>query len=286
MQLYAQDQNSIIVYAKNASKHHNYKCLECQSLVRLRGGIHKQNHFYHVEPDRFCRQNGKSQEHLQVQLFLKSELKNDCILEKRFKEINRIADAVCLSKKIIFEVQCSPISLEEVKSRNRDYESIGYSVIWILHDQRYNQSTLLAAEQYLQNHQHYFTNINHLRNGIIYDQFRIFDKGRPIFSTKPFPIDVKKLCQNHKFNLIERKELIPEPLFKKIHSQPFCFKGDLLDYCCSDMFLPIFELAIKSLNSGKPVELTRFQKIKLAFYQLIVRPYTIIFRMLLEKSCL
>ncbi len=286
MQLYAQDQNSIIIYAKNASKHHNYKCLECQSLVRLRGGIHKQNHFYHVDPERSCRQNGKSQEHLQVQLFLKSELKNDCILEKRFKEINRIADVVCPSKRIIFEVQCSPISLEEVKSRNRDYESIGYTVVWILHDQRFNKSTLLAAEQYLQNYQHYFTNIDHLRNGIIYDQFRVFDRARPVFSTKLFSIDVKNLSQTNLLILPERKALIPEPLFKKIHSQSFCFKGDLLDYCCSETFSPIFEHAIKILNLQKPPVLTKFQKIKLGFYRLIVRPYTIMFRMLLEKACL
>ena len=104
MQLYALDKNSIVISAKNASKHDRYRCLECQSNLRLRGGIHRQNHFYHLDSKRICRQSGKSMEHLQVQLFLQSQLSltDDCLLEKRFEEINRIADVFWVSKKIVF----------------------------------------------------------------------------------------------------------------------------------------------------------------------------------------
>jgi len=288
MQLYALDQNLTVIYSKNASKHHNYKCLECQSLVRLRGGIHRQNHFYHIDPNRTCRQNGKSMEHLQVQIFLQSQLtENDCILEKRFKEINRIADVVCTSKKIIFEVQCSPISAEEVRLRNRDYGSLGYYVVWIFHEQRFNQSRLQAAEQFLQNHLHYFTNIDASGNGIIYDQFRLFEKGRQIFASRTFPIDVKISQEINKKNHVslEHKLMIPDLLLKKVDNQTFCFKGDLIAYCGSDDFQgSTFAYAIKILNSRKPVVLTYFQKIQLLLIKFIARPYKIIFRMLLEKA--
>jgi competence protein CoiA len=289
MQLYALDQNLSVVYAKNASKHHSYKCLECQSLVRLRGGIHRQNHFYHVEPERACRQNGKSMEHLQVQLFFKKQLPSkECVLEKRFKEINRIADVVWLPQKIIFEVQCSPISMEEVKERNRDYEKLGFKVVWVLHEKRFNRKNLQASRQYLQNHTHYYTNIDSHGNGMIYDQFHIFDKGRQIFKLKPWRVnilDFKSRNQNSLAN--EKKEFIPDNLLKKMETMPFCFGGDLVDYCDSSFFSPdLFLQAMKIINVSRPPVLTFSQKLKRIFHKLIVRPYKIVFRMLLEKACL
>ena len=50
----------------------------------------------------------------------------------------------------MFEIQCSPITAREIEERNSDYQSLGYQVIWILHDSLYNKGRLTAAEYFLQ----------------------------------------------------------------------------------------------------------------------------------------
>lgn len=67
-------------------------------------------------------------------------------VEKRFAHINRIADLVWEQKKVIFEIQCSFIEPKEVIARIKDYESIGYDVIWLLDDVKFNQTYLTKAE--------------------------------------------------------------------------------------------------------------------------------------------
>ncbi len=285
MQLYALDQNLTVIHAKNAKKHMSYQCLECKSFVRLRGGIHRQNHFYHVHQTSLCKQSGKSMEHLQVQLFLQKELNcQDLHLEKRFNEIGRIADVVSFSKKLVFEVQCSPISLEEVKSRNLDYQRLGLSVIWILHEKNFNQTKVSAVEDFLQSTHHYFTNIDANGLGFIYDQFSLFDKGKRIFSSKPFIVDVNQFFQN---DFYVKNQPIPTPLLQKIISQPFFFKGDLVDYCKSEQFSEnTFGQALRILELRKPKKLT----LTLFFIHLlksyIIRPYRIFLNILLEKATL
>lgn len=285
MQLYALDQNLNVIHAKNAKKHFDYQCLECKSFVRLRGGIHRQNHFYHIFQTSSCKQSGKSMEHLQVQLFLQKELDcQDLHLEKRFNEIGRIADVVSFSKKLVFEVQCSPISLEEVKSRNLDYQKLGLSVIWILHEKNFNQSKVSAVEDFLQSTHHYFTNMDANGLGVIYDQFDLFDKGKRIFSSKPFIIDVKHFFQND-FHV--KNQLLPSPLLQKISSQPSFFKGDLVDYCKSEHFSEnTFIQALTILESRKPKKLTIPQFILHLLKSYIMRPYRIFLNILLEKATL
>jgi len=285
MQLYALDQNLTVIHAKNAKKHVSYQCLECKSFVRLRGGIHRQNHFYHVYQSSSCKQSGKSMEHLQVQLFLQKELDcKDLHLEKRFDEIGRIADVVSFSKKLVFEVQCSPISLEEVKSRNLDYQKLGLSVIWILHEKNFNQSKVSAVEDFLQSTHHYFTNMDANGLGVIYDQFDLFDKGKRIFSSKPFIIDVKQFFQN---DYIIKNLTLPSPLLQKISSQPYFFKGDIIDYCKSEQFSQItFIQALKIIESRKPKKITIPLFLLQLFKRYIMRPCRIFLNILLEKATL
>lgn len=285
MQLYALDQNLNVIHAKNAKKHCDYRCLECKSFVRLRGGIHRQNHFYHIFQTSSCKQSGKSMEHLQVQLFLQKELEcADLQLEKRFNEIGRIADAVWLSKKIVFEVQCSPIPLDEVRSRNLDYQKLGYFVIWILHEKNFNQKNVSAAEDFLQPSHHYFTNMDANGLGFIYDQFDLFEKGRRIFSSKPFIIDLKQFMQN---DFYVKNHPLPSPLLQKIQSQVSFFKGDLIDYCKSDYFSQsTFSQALAILELRKPRKLTIPQFLLHLLKSYIIRPYNIFIRILLEKATL
>src|SRR6267154_4270196 len=107
MQLYALDITTPVL-ASNAERNKNYICPECLSSVRVRGGPARQTHFYHLSLPKQCRQHEKSPEHLQMQLKLLDLLGFDAQMEYHFPTIQRIADVAWTSKKIVFEIQCSP----------------------------------------------------------------------------------------------------------------------------------------------------------------------------------
>ncbi len=185
MQLLALNVENQLVEASFAQKKCDYFCMECGKLVRLRGGTHRQNHFYHLKPDPKCRQSQKSLQHLQVQNYLYNLLPIGCVqLEKRFPEIARIADVVWEDQKIVFEVQCSPITQKEVESRNRDYGRMGYQVVWILHEKRFIKRKVSAAEEWLNHHLLYYTNFDANGFGEIYDQLHVFNRGLRRYSSK------------------------------------------------------------------------------------------------------
>ncbi len=187
MQLYAFDKNRP-VFATLAQKGAHYRCPECLGLVRLRGGHLRQKHFYHVRLQPTCRQHQKTIAHLQIQLHLKTLIPN-LSLEKPFPAIRRIADAAWEEKKIIFEVQCSPISLKEVQNRTSDYQKEGYTVIWLLHDKRFNGRKATEAEIFLRQHSCFF-----IKGKFIYDQKEVFTgpyrihKGPPVFVDPTNPL--------------------------------------------------------------------------------------------------
>jgi len=182
MQLYALDDNSPIL-ATEALKQKNYQCPECLSPVRLRGGPHRQFHFYHVRSHPSCRQHQKSLAHLQLQLHLKSLIPSSS-LEKPFPHISRIADVAWEEKRLVFEIQCSPIPLSEAQSRCEDYARAGYTAVWILHDRRFNKKNLSAAESFLRARSCYFAQTTQ-----IYDQFEILQGSRRVFRGPQLPVD-------------------------------------------------------------------------------------------------
>ncbi len=120
-------------------------------------------------------------------------------MEVPFPIILRIADLYWPSVKIVFEIQCSPISKVEIASRNRDYARIGITVVWIFHERRFNRRFLSQAERFARKKVAYYTNINSKGRGFIYDQGsrRSFFKqprkypikiDHPIFPLQPLPI--------------------------------------------------------------------------------------------------
>lgn len=84
--------------------------------------------------------------HLKLQKELHRRLSGSEI-EKAFPEKGRIADLFW--RDIVFEIQCSPITLEEVQKRIADYRALGYQVVWLLDDRRYNQRRYTHAELFL-----------------------------------------------------------------------------------------------------------------------------------------
>lgn len=288
MQLFAFNKKNESVSANHAFRQQDYICTECGGVVRLRGGAHRQKHFYHLKPDWACRQSQKSLVHLQVQRYLQEILPEDeCVLERRFPEIRRIADVVWESEKLIFEVQCSGITAEEVASRNADYFRLGYQVIWILHEKRFNKWRLTASEFFLRESPHYFTNMDAGGRGFIYDQVDVIHKGR----RKP----IKKYFRTHLGSPIVIPESdrlppkgIPEFLEKRLKYWPLFFSGDFVDCWRGGDAIALMSMEETwniEQSLGLKSKRSLFSKVRDFLYRVFVRPYLLFFRILLEKAC-
>jgi len=293
MQLCALNSEQTLVFANKATKHTNYKCRECGQNVRVRGGIHRQPHYYHLQPNRACKQHSKGMAHLMLQQFLKKQLpEGEVELEHRFPEIGRIADVAWIPKRLIYEIQCSPITSEEIEKRNASYAAIGYQVVWIFHDSRYNQVRLTAAENTLLNHPHYFSNMNAMGEGKIYDQFAIFRKGKRAHRLPKTAVDLSSpYLLSIEDSLLREK--LPNPLFEKIKLCPLVFCGDSIDRC-----LKLDEAAWKEFENQvlwkQEIEAlfqrtSRFFRamdfLKWGCYRWIVLPYLSLLRLFLERAC-
>lgn len=218
MQIFALDEK-ILVSAYAAYKGKNYLCPECGSIVRLRSGPQRLSHFYHLASSS-CRQSQKGLIHLRLQRYLHYLFEEEAEMEKPFPSIRRIADIACLNSKKVYEVQYSPISLEEAKARCWDYESLGLTVIWILHEDHFQGRKSTPAEQFLQTKICYYTNMDQEGHGMIYDQIEGFGKR---------PVNLRK-CRV----LTSRKWQDPLQLRAQTWS---CFhEGDFLDLALEGKF--------------------------------------------------
>lgn len=226
MQLYALDSTFPIGAAK-AEKGKDYLCPECNATVRVRGGPSRQIHFYHPTLPKNCRQHQKSLEHLQMQLKLFNLIgEKQAQIECPFPEVSRIADLAWHAKKIVFEVQCSPIPLQEAEERISDYQKAGYTVIWILHDKQFNKPNLSAAENFLRGAPCYFTNMDKVGEGIVYDQFEVIKANRRLFKGPPLTVNPLKIFSHPQVtapDLALPKLLLDRLTLWKCHAQ-----GDLL----------------------------------------------------------
>ena len=281
MQICAIDSSASLILAENAHKHHDYRCIECSQIVRLRRGIHRKAHFFHIQPNRICKQHGKGMPHLMLQQFVKNILpEEEAQIECPFPTINRIADVAWHSKKLIFEIQCSPISKEEIKQRNENYTSIGYQVIWIFHDERYNQSRLSAAELLLSNHPHYFSDMNGEGIGKIYDQFSIISNGKREKRLPALPIDLSSPMYHKHFK-------IPRLLKPRFNTWTLAFAGDAIDSFSKERISEEqkeFLSALKHLQNIESHSLN-FNFLKSFYKRWIVRPYQSFLKLLLERAC-
>ena len=179
VQLYAHDLDGHRIFVECAQKGHDYLCHECGRLVRLRGGLYRQLHFYHMDDGGACRLHEKTIEHVMTQRLLQSAIA-DTELEVRFCEIGRVADAVCWSKKLVFEVQVSPIRQEEVASRIQDYKRAGFDTIFILHTKNFMKRLATPAEDFLLGCTHYFTDVGE-EGGSFFDSLSWIVRKRRLF---------------------------------------------------------------------------------------------------------
>ena len=184
---------SDLISAEQAKRQCDYFCPECGSLVRLRAGEQRLKHFYHLAKSAHCRQQNKSLEHIQTQRLIQERIgAKRCRLEVAFPAINRIADVVWEEEKLIFEVQCSPMTASEARARICDYGSAGYLVVFILHDKRFNQHRLSALEAALRGSAYYFSDISVHGVGMVYDQFDQIARGCRIKRFGKLPISMDR----------------------------------------------------------------------------------------------
>lgn len=280
MQLFALNQQQHLVSVELAKRRENYLCPECACALRVRGGAKRQKHFYHLHPNPSCRQNGKSLVHLLLQKHLQQLIgPQDCSLEKPFKLINRIADFVWHSKKIVFEIQCSPLPAHEVEARNKDYLSMGYQVVWILHEKNFNKSFASSAELFLRNHPFYYTNIDEHGFGLIYDQFHLYDNAQKCYCIKPFPINLSKVIALPQLH----EGYLPAFLKERLKKWSFYFEGDLIDLALQNKAPSELLLEMKKAEAA-----FKASRPKRSFHFIIAalcRPYKTLLHHLLQKCC-
>jgi len=176
MQLVARKKDGSLVLAAEADRRGRYLCPGCGGQLRLRGGHHRQLHFYHRSRTSDCQMGGKGMRHLAIQLKLQAALPGST-LECPFPTIGRIADLYWPNYKIVFEIQCSPISSYEVEARKRSYRQLGLHLVWILSDHRFNQRRCSAGEIAMTEGNHYFSSIDAKGVGEFYDQWSCIEAG-------------------------------------------------------------------------------------------------------------
>jgi|GEM_PF-1634784 len=221
MQALALDPEGQIIHAKEAIKGKNYLCIACQSNVRRRGGDWVRDHFYHLQENLSCHLSQKSETHLNLQISLQESLPTgEAFLEERFTTIRRIADVAWYRYKIVFEIQVSPLSIDEMLARIHDYKTVGWQVIWVLHTHSFFGQRGSKEELLLMDHPHYFA--NHTSNGIG-EFFDVIWQG-------PFqPQVTTSVLLQHPF---------PKPSSGFRDTWPYYFKGDFFDQSLQKAFIP------------------------------------------------
>ncbi len=121
-----------------------------------------------------------------------------------------IADICWLPKKIVFEIQVSPISIDIAVKRTEDYRKMGFHIVWILHQKSFNGPYLTLAELYLRRQRtSYFTNISRAGIGYIYDQNEKYRNNKRELRGEPLILDLKSplISRGNLFFLGDRNDI-------------------------------------------------------------------------------
>lgn len=124
--------NNQLVLAINSSKNKKYLCPICKSVVILKKGSKKINHFAHSK-NNDCPNLGEHEtdEHLTGKINLFKFINNKKTkIEFFINKINQKPDLI--NNKIAFEFQCSPITEKRLLERINGYKSLGIHSLWIL----------------------------------------------------------------------------------------------------------------------------------------------------------
>ncbi|TES96005.1 MAG: hypothetical protein E3J90_08895 [Promethearchaeota archaeon] len=135
--IYALNDQNERINASKAVKEKSYLCpnLECKNreLILKKGSI-RIPHFAH-KSQKDCYSEPESEAHISCKIYFQSLLE----LDNRFVEYYGIEGVRpdVLYDQFALEIQCSPITVNEVKRRNRMYEKNGYIAVWIFLEDKF-----------------------------------------------------------------------------------------------------------------------------------------------------
>lgn len=277
MQLVALDDQMHQVTYLQAKKGKKYFCPEChQILCYRRESQRSQGHFYHLKPKNKCHQHNKSLEHIQTQKYIYNALsRQTCFLERRFSKILRIADVVWEEQKLVFEIQCSHITADELLQRNRDYKKCGYEVIWIFHENYFGGVRCTAAEYWARKSNSYWTNMNSFGKGVVYDKECWVECGIKKGYSKKYPIEISKLFQISVPYSNEKE--IPSWLLERLGQWKYAFRGD-----CIERYL--LKRSLISMKHFKKEDKVRIKTKKKSWFSFLFDLYRFFLLRMLEKE--
>lgn len=284
MALYACGEDDL-VYASDAEKGKLYGCLDCFGPVKVRKGKGRFPHFYHLQASPQCRLYSKSEDHLRAQIQLQKLFPQGILqIERPFPEIGRVADLCWEKEKIIFEIQCSPVSLQEAQSRIRDYRTFGFRVVWLLDDKRYNRRILRPSEEFLRRRSCYYIDIKQGLTSICYDQFEIQDGTRRLKRGRRLTIDLQKPIPVP--NQVWEKERFPEQIHHLSQQCEIHFYGDRIDKARLSYRISAFAISMENwrfLESHFIKKRKRYGKLKEWVRKWIGRPYNDLLMKILRR---
>lgn len=276
MALYAVE-NDDLIYASCAEPQKVYWCLDCFGPVKRRRGKRHFYHFYHIQSAPNCRLYSKTEDHLLAQLQLQKLFPTGILqIERPFIQIHRIADVLWEKEKIVFEIQCSSISLVEAEMRIRDYRSIGLDIIWLLDDKRYNKRIARPTEEYLRQNSAYYMSIKQGLYSKYYDQFEVFSSGQRVKRGQRLHIDLQKLRQRPKIQFNEN--CFPQQI-AKLHCTKY-FLGDRLHRA---LYYPLTMQYWRTLEMQLMVKKSKTNRFKHWLFCTIGRPYLLFLERLIKK---
>lgn len=126
-------------------KNQSYFCPVCKQPLLIKNGKVKIPHFAHYNSNNCCiYSEGETYEHLALKQAFAKWCEKDAIpyeLEKYLPKVNQRPDL--LVGKIVLEIQCSPLSVQRLVERTKNYQKYGYLPIWICGKKLFsNQQTL------------------------------------------------------------------------------------------------------------------------------------------------
>lgn len=216
-----------VVLASEAIPRQGYRCIECGSSMRLRGGGgRRQAHFFHEMRSPLCRIYGKSERHEQIQCALQRAYPSlELELEVPFPTVGRIADLYTAKEKRVFEIQCSWIRPEEVERRREDYRLLGLDLVWLLDDRLYNKKRYGKAEASMRRQGGYFFTFAQQRVHV-YDQIEGRVHERRISKKTPFWVNLGEKCA---VAWCMESRPLPRLLCERTEHQASVFVGDVIE---------------------------------------------------------
>lgn len=277
MALYALDSEGVIS-AVEAPDRGFYRCLECGLPVQVRQG-RRRRHFYHIKSAPSCRLYSKSEDHLLLQLQIQSLFpKGEVLVERPFLPISRMADACLERRRIVFEVQCSLLSLAEAETRVRDYASVGFSIVWLLDDRLFNRRVLKPAEEFLRTQLCYYIRFRRTTSSHFYDQFEICSNQKRLRKGSFFKINLTKFRRTP---LHLPQGQFPKQVLNR-HQHPYFFLGDLMHKALLSSNILSLQSAMitwKRLEESVPLAPSPW---KLWAKKTVLEPFWHLFEVLLE----